>query len=193
MAKITELDVRDMGLVDRPANNMPVILKSSSADGDGLYDVKINFSITKVDEAKGILYGIAYMADVVDSQGDWTDEPTLETACHKFLEQGRQREVDLMHDGRLGKGVVVESGMIYAPHKNYPPITTPSWAMAIKIGDEAKLRINEIGGFSISGRAKFDFTAKPPQKSSPKEPVTKRAVKVLKNIKVTVLHETETK
>ncbi len=176
--------VRDMGLVGRPANRFPVIYKSEgAADADGYYDITLQFNVTKADKELGILYGIAYMAGIVDTQGDWTDEPVLMKACHDFLRQGRQREVDLMHDGRLGKGVVVESTMLYENHRNYPPINTPSWAMAIELGEEAKLRIDEIGGFSISGRAKYDFNAPRPNDTSSTARAQKRAVKVLKTKK----------
>lgn len=181
MAKLTQLVVRDMGIVDRPANRKPIILKSDKPDADGYYDVEIPLRITKSQDGR-LIYGIAYEANVEDSQGDWTDEETLTAAAHEWMRQGRQREIDIMHDGRLGKGVGVESAIIYPGHPNYPPVQNPAWGMAIEPGEEAMIRIKDgdLKGLSISGKAKYDFSAKPPVKSQQAKAARQTAFKVTK-------------
>jgi hypothetical protein len=176
MPKLTDLDVRSMGVVDKAANKSEFLLKSEKADDQGYHTVSIPMRILKADLSKGIAYGLVYEANTVDAQGDWTDEATIENAAHTFLEQGRQREVDINHDGRLGKGVVVESTMIYGEHPNYPTVKNAAWVMAIKLGPEALLRAQdgELTGFSLEGRAKLDFSATPPaSKSAPTKPLIK--------------------
>lgn len=164
MAKLVDLDVRSVSVVDRPANKKEMILRSEKPDADGWYDVSVPLRIVKTDAAKGIIYNIVYESEAIDSQEDWTDESTIEAAAHKWMEQGRQREIDIQHDGRTGKGVMVESFMLRGSHPNYPSVDNPAWASAIKLGDEAMLRVasGELMGVSLEGRAKLDFSAEPP-------------------------------
>lgn len=163
MAKIIDLVVKAISLVDRPANKKPLYVKS--AEGD-YYEKSLRFDIRKKDAIEGIAYGVIYEPDAVDTQGDWADAETIRRASHDFMEMGRQNEIDIMHDGRTGKGVLIESSILRAEDPHYPGVKIGAWVGAIKMKGEALARLDEIGGFSLEGRAHLDFTATPPLKKS---------------------------
>src|SRR5436190_16927475 len=167
MAKLIDLVVRSIGIVDKPANGTQFIARSEKPDTEGYYDFKVS-GVMKIDKKKGGAYGIIYESDKIDLQGDWADLETIERAAHEFMRQHRQHEIDINHDGRLGKAVAVENSIVFPGHPYYPPIDNPAWGQLMEFGEEALMRTQdgELTGFSLEGRAKLDFNAEPPASKS---------------------------
>ena len=69
MAKLLNLNVNFISIVDDGANRKPLIYKNDAGD-QARFDFPIR--IAKADEEKGIIYGVVYEPDTVDTQGDWT-------------------------------------------------------------------------------------------------------------------------
>ncbi len=153
MAKLLNLNVNFISVVDDGANRKPMIYKNDIGD-KARFDLPIRYDVQKMDE-KQIVYGIVYEPDTVDTQNDWADAPTIERAAHDFLIKGKVRMVDTMHDYTPIDGGVVESFIKNGEAKNYPEAKDGAWLVAIKL-DQAtaqKVKSGEYRGLSLSGTA----------------------------------------
>lgn len=152
MAKLLNLNVNFISIVDDGANRKPIVYKNDAGD-QARFDLPIR--IVKSDEEKGLIYGVVYEPDTVDTQGDWADGPTIERAAHDFLIKGKVRMVDTMHDYSPIDGGVVESFIKNGEAKNYPDAKDGSWLVAIKPDDMTKMKVKsgEYRGISLSGTA----------------------------------------
>jgi hypothetical protein len=147
--KMLTLDVVAISLVDAGANRKSILYK---ADGS----VTTTMNVLKYDEKKGLVYGCVYEPDEVDTQGDYTDAETIAKACHAFAEKERLKNVDKQHDGETNKGVVVESFILKGSHPDYPNVKPDSWCVVIKVSEEMKALMSEVGGISLAGTATYE-------------------------------------
>ena len=186
MAKLLNLNVNFISVVDDGANRKPMIYKS--ADSSHIqFEFPIQFA--KADVEKGIIYGVVYEPDSVDTQGDWADSDTIERAAHDFLIKGKVRMVDTMHDYTPIDGGVVESFIKNGEAKNYPEAKDGAWLVAIKPDDMTKMRVKsgELRGLSLAGTALPDN-----EKRKQAEPSAARIIKnsskarVIKSAKITL-------
>jgi hypothetical protein len=165
MAKLLNLNVNFISVVDDGANRMPIIYKNDAGD-QVRFDLPLR--LLKADEEKGIIYGVVYPPNTVDTQGDWADAPTIERAAHDFLLKGKVRMVDTMHDYTPIDGGVVESFIKNGEAKNYPDAPDGSWLVAIKPDDMTKMRVKsgELRGLSLAGTALPDNEKRKTKSSS---------------------------
>ena len=82
--RLKKVDVSFISLVAKGANQKTIIYKSAEASDNPLYSKTI--SIKKYDEEKGILYGLVYSPDEVDSQGDIASADVIETMAHDYVD-----------------------------------------------------------------------------------------------------------
>lgn len=152
MAKLLNLNVNFISVVDDGANRKPIVYKNDAGD---LARFEFPLRLAKADDEKGIIYGVVYEPDTVDTQGDWADGATIERAAHDFLVKGKVRMVDTMHDYSPIDGGVVESFIKNGEAKNYPEAKDGAWLVAIKPDDMTKMRVKsgELRGLSLSGTA----------------------------------------
>ncbi|HEY3875550.1 MAG TPA: XkdF-like putative serine protease domain-containing protein [Candidatus Kapabacteria bacterium] len=152
MAKLLNLNVNFISIVDDGANRKPIVYKNDLGD-QARFDLPIR--IAKADVEKGIIYGVVYEPDTTDTQGDWADAPTIERAAHDFLIKGKVRMVDTMHDYTPIDGGVVESFIKNGEANNYPDAKDGAWLVAIKPDDMTKMKVKsgEYRGISLSGTA----------------------------------------
>lgn len=155
MAKLEDLKVSFISLVEKPANKKDVILKAESK-----WNMNRPIKVVKTEEKEkeGLIYGEVYRADEVDAQGDWTDYGTLKKAAHEFLWKGQTVNVDTDHNENKSGAAVVES---------YLDEAQKSWNVVIKTDKDSelfqKVKKGEYKGLSLMGVAVRKDEADPPK------------------------------
>lgn len=153
MGQLIDLNVNFISLVDKGANRKPLVYKSD----DGSVRFEFPFRVLKSDDEKGIVYGVVYEPDTVDTQGDWADAVTIERAAHGFMEAGKVRMVDRQHNYDPTEGAVVESFIKNGEARNYPDAKDGAWLVAIKPSEMIKsdIKSGKIAGFSLAGTGSY--------------------------------------
>ncbi|WP_103583186.1 XkdF-like putative serine protease domain-containing protein [Campylobacter concisus] len=158
--KLTNLSITHISLVKAGANKKSIIYKSDASEPSFEKDV----SIAKFDEEKGVVYGIVYSPDEVDTQGDFTDAAEIEKAAYAFMKDLKGQNIDKEHDFKPdGKAYVAESWIVRENDALFKSEKVGSWAVGIKIeSDELKelIKSGEIAGLSMAGFAKREEVQK---------------------------------
>ncbi len=140
MAKLTNLDVSFISLVQNPANKKDIIAKASDR-----YNFTKSIKITK-SVKEGLVYGTVYEANNPDAHGDWTDMETIKKAAHDFLMKGKNFNIDTDHNEQQSGSALVESY-----------ITDKGWDVVIKCDPKSevfeKVQKGEYAGLSMMGLA----------------------------------------
>lgn len=104
---------------------------------------------------KGLVYGIVYEPEVVDTHGDFTSKDEIERAAHNFLPKA---VMNLNHQTDLEKVSVVESYI--APldfsFSSGEPVRKGAWVLVSKVFDEQlkkDILAGDITGYSLEGTA----------------------------------------
>lgn len=150
-------------------------------NADGLNEFVMYGRIVKADVKRRRAYVTFYEPNKPDAEGDWAKAEVIEEMCHSYLRFCLQLMIDINHDGRVGRGVLVESFILRGTDPMFPDTLPGSWVGVIEFGEEVELRINEgeLTGVSIEGLAKLDFTSQPPNftsKSAQDKPVVKATI-----------------
>ena len=112
-----------------------------------------SFTFSKTTETKKQVFGVAYPANQVDSQNEYTDSAELELAVSRVAElDGWPRIVDVQHDTQPTESRVIES---YIATTDGPYFRKGDWLARIQVSDTEWPRIEsgELKAFSIFGRA----------------------------------------
>lgn len=109
--------------------------------------------LKKYNLEKGLVYGIVYMPDEVDSQGDFTSSEEIERAAHEFLPQAA---MNLHHTDKEANVTVVESYIAPCDLKfdSGELVKKGSWILVSKVNDADLLKsieTGEITGYSLEG------------------------------------------
>ena len=151
--KLTDIAITHISLVKAGANGKQVIYKSAATDPQH----ESTIDIKKTDNEKGIVYGIVYAPDQVDSQGDFTTADEIEKAAYAFMKSLNGRNVDVEHSFQSEDAFVAESWIIKSGDPIFPDEPEGSWAVAIKLeSDELKelAKSGDIAGLSMAGAAR---------------------------------------
>jgi len=153
MAKrLKDINVTHISLVAKAANERTFIYKS--ADKEPLYDNIVK--IAKVDEEKGLVYGIVYEVEKEDAQGDLASAIEIEKAAHNFLKSLNNRNVDTQHNFKGEGACVVESWIVRKGDEIFPDATPGAWAVTIELEKEELKKAVKNGdytGLSMAGTA----------------------------------------
>lgn len=109
----------------------------------------LDIQIKKTDEDKHLVFGEFYPSGVPDSDGDFMSLAELEQTAHGLLLNGKQRNVDVQHDGQHIDACVVQSWIQYEPSTLY---RLNSWVICVYVEDPAvwlAIRAGELNGFSM--------------------------------------------
>ena len=150
--KLTDISITHISLVKAGANGKQIIYKSANDPGD--YENSID--IKKTDNEKGVVYGIVYAPDQVDSQGDFTDADEIEKAAYSFMKSLNARNVDVEHSFNTEDAFVAESWIVKSGDPVFADEPEGSWAVAIKLESEelkALAKSGDISGLSMAGAA----------------------------------------
>jgi hypothetical protein len=166
--RLSDISVSHISLVKAGANGRTFLFKSK--DEEPKHEVLVKF--TKQDDVKGIVYGIVYEPEKVDSQGDIANADEIEKAAYDFMKSRNTLNVDKEHDFSKVGAFVAESWIVKANDPIFPD-AVGAWAVAIKVEDEAlkaDIKKGDIAGLSMAGSAKT-------------EAITEEAGNILKSIK----------
>lgn len=172
--RMKNTDVLFISLVPAGANKRQVVFKfageknaAPSASSGQAFDR--DFEVRKADDARQMVYGIAYPVgdkDNTDTQQDFAEKDEVEQMAHNFMAKGRAAYgVDRDHSYRaLDKVFVAESWIV---RKGDPLFGNPedvdAWAVGIKITDKAlydELKKTGYRGLSIAGTCEREEVAK---------------------------------
>ena len=132
--RLADLSVAFISLVEAPANQRSLLVKSASADQQ-VFERQV--VIVKQDVARRIAYGLVLVPDEVD---DWRDTSTaeeIEKAAYAFMLAGRTQQIDADHDGEVKKGFVAESWIVRQGDPLFAKEPEGAWVVGIKVIDEA--------------------------------------------------------
>ena len=152
--RLSDIDVSHISLVKAGANGRTFLFKSK--DEEPKHEVLVKF--TKQDDVKGIVYGIVYEPEKVDSQGDIANAEEIEKAAYAFMKSRNTLNVDKQHDFAKTGAFVAESWIVKANDPIFPD-AVGAWAVAIKVEDEglkADIKKGDIQGLSMAGMAKAE-------------------------------------
>lgn len=148
--KLKNLNITHISLVKAGANKKSIIYKSSEASTN--YEKVIK--IAKHDEEKGVVYGIVYSPDEIDTQGDTTDIKEIEKAAYAFMKGLNGSNVDRDHNFKPDGAYVAESWIVRENDALFKSEKIGSWAVAIKLESEElkeAVKKGEITGLSMAG------------------------------------------
>lgn len=114
--------------------------------------------IQKTNPEHQIVKGVVYAAGYVDSDGEAMTAEDVRQAAWNFLQERREKNIDVMHDWKQSGCEVVESNVTDSEDEYFPK---DAWVLGVKCTDEIweKVRSGELNGFSFGGSV-----AKYPQK-----------------------------
>jgi len=149
---LKNIRVSFISLVRKGANKKQIIFKSSDDDAQ-----QWNVPIKKYSDEKGMVYGIVYAPDEVDSQGEFTTKEEIEQSAYDFMKSLNMLNVDKQHNFKPEEGAfVAESWLIRKGDSLFPKEKEGSWAVGIKLEDEdlkKEAREGKLGGLSMAGIA----------------------------------------
>jgi len=160
--QLSNIAIQYISLVKKGANGKQIIYKSATAKPT--YESEI--AIKKTDTEEGVIYGIVYSPDEVDTQGDFATADEIKKAAYNFMKSKSIDNVDIEHDFNNVDAFVAESWIVKSGDSIFPDEKEGSWAVAIKLeSDELKelAKSGEITGLSMAGEA----TLTEVQKSEP--------------------------
>jgi len=151
--RLSDITVTHISLVKAGANKKTIIYKSDESEPVWSKDIEIK----KSDDEKGIVYGIVYSPDEVDTQGDFAKAEDIEKAAYDFMKQKRVDNIDKNHSFKKEKAFVCESWIVKSGDPLFKDEKEGSWAVGIKIEDEElkkAIKKGEIKALSMAGVAK---------------------------------------
>lgn len=151
--RLKDIDVTFISLVRKGANKKTIIFKSD----DGTPEDLIDMVIKKFDVEKGIVYGIVYSPDEVDTQGDYAKAADIEIASQNFMRNLSIHNVDKQHSFKKEDAFVVETWIVEKGNdKIFSKEATGSWAVGIKLESDAlkkEAKDGTLTGLSMAGTA----------------------------------------
>lgn len=154
MKKLKDISIEFISLVKKGANGKQIILKSAEFQGEP--DISKYIEIKKYDDVEGIVYGIVYSPDEIDAHEEFTDKAEIKKACYGYMKNGMQLNVDRNHDEKPAGAFVAESWITKANDSLFSDEPEGSWAVGIKLEDDAlkqAVEKGEIAGISMAGTA----------------------------------------
>jgi len=179
--QLEKIIVTHISLVKAGANGAEIIYKSAEGAPTHTKEVKL----IKFDEKKGIVYGVVYAPDKVDSQGDFAKAEDIEKAAYNFMKQLNGLNVDKNHSFKNEDAFVAESWLIKDGDALFPDEPIGTWAVAIKLESESlkkDVASGEIAGLSMAGSAQKTEVKKSGDESSSFEKMTESILSTLKEM-----------
>lgn len=149
--KLKDMNITHISLVNKGANKRSIIFKS--ADEEPKHEK--NVTLVKFDDKKGIVYGIVYAPNDIDTQDEFATAEEIEKAAFGFMKSLNIKNIDKNHDFENKDAFVAESWIVKSGDALFPD-DVGAWAVGIKLeSDELKQAVakGEIGGLSMAGTA----------------------------------------
>jgi hypothetical protein len=106
-------------------------------------------TIKKSDSKRGIVEGLVYEPNVLDSQGEFMTAPDLELMAHRFMSLDLKSAIDTGHSMTANGCYPVES---FIARKGDPDYPEGGWVMAVQLTQDLAEKVDsgEINGFSFA-------------------------------------------
>lgn len=143
--EITDLKVSLISLVKAGANKKTIIYKNEN------FCEMLRVDFKKQDD-EGVVYGIVYAPDEVDTQGDFANADTIKKAAYAFMKNTDLNCVDVNHDFNRVDAYICESWIVKSKDEFFDEVG--AWAVGIKLDDEKlkeMVKSGEITGLSMYG------------------------------------------
>lgn len=151
--ELKDVEVQFISYVDKAANKKKFFLLKADDLKEPNFEKKVKI-LTKKDDPKKLVYGIVYVPNEVDSQGDFMTEEEIEKACHLFMKNFQK--IDEQHDFTEGAGTLVECGCQLADIEiGDVSLIKGTWTIVTEATDEIweKIEKGEYTGYSLAGVA----------------------------------------
>ena len=162
--EITNMQIKLISLVSAGANNKKIIYKNEN------FNELLRVDFKKSDIEQGIVYGIVYAPDEVDTQGEFASADEIRSAAYNFMKRSDLRYcIDVNHNFNIADAYICESWIVKSKDEFFNE--EGAWAVGIKIEDEElreMIKNGTITGLSMYGSGVI--------KGSEKEDVTKGGV-----------------
>lgn len=147
---LKNIKVNFISLVDKGANQKEIVYKNDSDESN----IKKTIQIKKYDSEKGIVYGIVYSPEQLDTDNDFTSAEEIEKMAFEFMKNGKTDKVDTQHNFKENGSFVVESWITKSGDAIFSGEPVGSWAVGIKVENEElkkSIKDGEITGLSMAG------------------------------------------
>ncbi len=159
--QLKNLKVNYIALVQRPANNKSMVLKSNHHP----------FILKKTDDDLQRAYGIVYSPDEEDLQGDMASAETIRQAANQFMRDGLQKNIDIEHSFQpVDNTYLAESWLIRKDDPLFPLEKEGAWAVGIQIDDPTiwqQFKNGQYSGISLAGSAEIEQVGKTQDTTTP--------------------------
>lgn len=149
--KLTSIAITHISLVKAGANGKDIIYKSNDKEPNYAKHIEI-----KKSDEEGVVYGIVYSPDEVDTDGDYTTSDEIKKAAYTFMKNKNTANVDKDHSFDIEKAYIAQSWIIKENDPTFPEQKEGSWAVAIQLEDDELIKAvknGDIAGISMAGTA----------------------------------------
>ena len=145
--EITNMQIKLISLVSAGANNKKIIYKNEN------FDELLRVDFKKNDAEQGVVYGIVYAPDEVDTQGEFASADEIKRAAYNFMKRSDLRYcIDVNHNFNIADAYICESWIVKSKDEFFGE--EGAWAVGIKIEDEElrdMVKNGTITGLSMYG------------------------------------------
>jgi hypothetical protein len=157
--KLKNLKVEFVSFVDKAANKRTFYLTKSAEESKVEPNVELDVKlIFKADDEERKVYGIVYVPNEVDAQGDWIEDKALEKAAHNFMLD--YQKMDTMHNMEEGAGKILESYIAPVDFDiNGEHISKGTWVLVSQPNENVwnQIKRGELTGYSLFGTAEVEY------------------------------------
>lgn len=151
---LKNMKISHISLVGAAANKRTFVYKSAGTLAGEEVKASLSHLCKSLDHH--MVYGVVYSPDEIDTQGEYSTAAEIEKAAHGFLADLSQRNVDVEHSFRPEGAYVAESWLLKGADGRFPGAPEGSWAVGVKIDDEAlwkSVKDGAVSGLSMAGVA----------------------------------------
>lgn len=145
--EITDMQIKLISLVSAGANNKKIVYKNEN------FNELLRVDFKKSDIEQGVVYGIVYAPDEVDTQGEFANADEIKKAAYDFMKRSDLRYcIDVNHNFNIADAYICESWIVKSKDEFFDE--EGAWAVGIKIEDEElreMIKNGSITGLSMYG------------------------------------------
>lgn len=145
--EITDMQIKLISLVSAGANNKKIVYKNEN------FNELLRVDFKKSDIEQGVVYGIVYAPDEVDTQGEFANADEIKKAAYDFMKRSDLRYcIDVNHNFNIADAYICESWIVKSKDEFFDE--EGAWAVGIKIEDEElrdMVKNGSITGLSMYG------------------------------------------
>jgi len=155
LAVLKNLDIKLISLVRAGANKKKIIYKESE------FNEVLRVEFKKNEDEIGVVYGIVYAPNDVDTQGDVANADEIRKAAYNFMKKSNVYAIDVEHEMKPVDAYICESWIVKDGDAFFGDYIG-AWAVGIKIEDDLlkkDIKNGVLTGLSMygSGVVEDDF------------------------------------